>query len=182
MLGYIATESGNRSHLIVKKDINAYWKWPQNIRVNGIYLDSVKQSSLPYYQDLYRYAKDVFGKDFKVVITLDKNIKEDNLELRTLADIVVGFKGSYDTFKDSRLDYDNKKLNNNKELEFAALIHDCPSTENMNTAIKKSIESNIRFVYITNDKSTNDLKFLPKYFEDEVNTIASKKKRIIFNY
>ena len=116
---------------------------------------------------MYQYTKDVFGKDVKIVIAHHENIREENQVSAT-----VDFKGTNQKFSVySKHSFIMKPIHGSSE--FAAFIHDCTNKEAMIASVKKAIVSNFRYVFISNHKSYDMFKFLPSYFDDDVDCIAS---------
>ena len=152
-------------------------KWSLAIRPNGIYFadaDAKNASSpLEYFQNLYNYTKVQFGENIKIFTAYNSALYKKYIQTDTgnFTDVATAFDGKSSDFVKAKFDSIN-----NKNAELIAFVQSSDTTEDMKNIIKSAAEKKFRYIYVTNgDKSYTSL---PKYLEDEVKYISSKKNKI----
>lgn len=183
ILAYISAGFGTRNLTDIKSDILKYSSWPENYRVDGIYLDEIyldfntwknKKRALKY-REIYRYIKEIFGNQSLVISNLaemDRNIRREyvceneNFLGVCFTDIAVTFLDIYKNWMNYEVTSDSIARNHRQ----AVIIHGCLNYKEMKKAIKKADESNIGYVFATGNFQWDTL---PSYFLGQVEYTAS---------
>ena len=189
-IGYVLF--ANRSISDVQADIVKYSKWPKEYRLNGVFID--KQSTnkslvANYYTQIYNYTKTVFNdsnalvvsnmqKTFPVEFFCSDGLKNNKSCLgKRVLDIGVAFEGNYESWE-SNHDLEPYMTSYLNSTQLAAMVYDCSNADDMKEMISDAIESNIGYVYVTDQTALDKKRLysrLPVYFKDEVDYIASLK-------
>lgn len=188
MIGYVYTKSGSRAMSAVQADILKYSQWPEQYRPDGIFFDEVsdQKSKVAYYDQIYAYAKSLFGSSsivitnpgttFPVEYFCSSGFKNNVCAGNPATDVGVTFESSYnDWLSDHSMEPYTKSL---KSTQLAMIVYGCPTSANMRDLINQAVSLNIGYVYVSDQllSSTSDpYSKLPTYFNDEVNLIASLK-------
>lgn len=178
LIGYIFTGNGTTPIDQVTKSIDAYFSWPESYRVDGIFLDEASENLtlLAYYQHIYNYTKSLFGNSSLVVTNTGINFPLDyicsshaNKECVGLraTDIGVTFENTSDAWMNYTLNYYTKLIS---KSNLAVLVKNCSSSVDMKRAIDKAVNSNVGYVYVTDQL---DWGSLPRYFQEQVDYVAS---------
>jgi hypothetical protein len=165
VLGYVATNYGNRPVVDVKNEINAYKSW---YGVDGIFLDEVHYDAayLPYYKTLATYIRAAKGG----FVMLNPGMVPAEGYVK-LADTTVVFEDSYADYvgwvpPSWMYKYPAGKLTH--------LVYKAADATQLTNAINLSRSRNAGMIYITNDVLNNPWDTLPTYWTSEVNTMTAK--------
>ncbi len=174
MIGYVATNYGNRDIDDVKADVLKYSRDfnTNDYKVTGIFFDEASVSSdwqpLNYYRELYQFVKnsiDTSALDF-VVFNHGTNIPEVYL---SLADVNIIYE---DSFKNWEKYKPNSHVANNIADGLGALVYAAMNETDMQVAMDLVLDRNIEYAFITDDSLPNPWDELPSYWNQEVAYIS----------
>jgi Spherulation-specific family 4 len=181
VLGYVATNYGNRDMTSVTKDIVTYRLF---YNVDGIFIDEMAntQERLSYYERIYKYIKSV-ASDFKVIGNPGMPYTVEGY--LGAADTLVIFEGSIALFADFRPLVTAPWVANYPRERFANIVYGATSETDLIRALDKAGQTRAGSVFITDGRLPNPYRGLPAYWAQEVATIrardltlASGKKRM----
>jgi hypothetical protein len=171
LLGYISTRYGDRNIDEVKAEIDLYDTY---YNINGIFLDEAASNAnqLNYYQELCDY---IHTKSNLAQVILNQGTHPDERYLQLpAANTLIIFENSASAWDGEQpLAYADRYAAD----RFAALIHSAPTVKDMQASIDLAVERNIRYVYITDDRSDdadqNPWNQLPSYWDEEIRYIQT---------
>ena len=164
VIGYVATEYGQRPIAQAEADARNYKAW---YGVSGIFLDQAPASraQLGYYRNLADYIR---GISRGAVVWLNPGIYPDQAYM-SVADVVMTFEGPYARYRDSRVP---GWVSQYPPGRFANTIYATSSAEFEN-ALHQSAGANAGNVFITDRSGTNPYSGLPAYWAHESASVAA---------
>ena len=165
VLGYSATDDGQRPIGQVEADIRNYKAW---YGVTGIFLDSVNGvgSELSYYDHLTSYIHKIIPG---ASIWLNPGIYPDQ-QYMSLGNVVMVFEGTYAQYRAAQVPGWADKY---PATRFANTIYGASSSAQASSAISLSRSRNAGYVYVTNLSGANPYNALPSYWATEASAIAT---------
>src|SRR5271170_4257750 len=165
VLGYSATDDGQRPVGQIEADIRNYKAW---YGVTGIFLDSVNgvPSELSYYAQLTSYIHKIIPG---ATIWLNPGIYPDQ-QYMSLGNVMMVFEGTYAQYQDAQVP---SWASNYPATRFANTIYGASSSAQASSAVSLSRSRNAGYVYVTNLAGTNPYDALPSYWSTLVATIAN---------
>ena len=161
VLGYVHTQYGKRNRIVVKKDIDRWYRW---YTIDGIFLDEQANTAgrENYYQYLYRYIK---TKDLNALVAGNPGAPAPESYLffkaaRTV-DLLCLFENGNGFSDWSPPAWTGKWQNSN----FCVLLYNTGTGE-YRQAAHYAINRKAGWMYITDNTLPNPWKTLPDYFED----------------
>lgn len=157
LIGYVYSNYGNRNINEVKNDIDTWVSiYP---KVKGFFIDetSSDSSKINYYQEIYNYIKAKNPQHF--VIFNHGVIPEPSYF--SFCDIDIVFENSPDKINDYKPNDAMLSLNKSK---FAAIIHSAKE-EDLEKILSYMDESQIGYIYITDDILPNPYNTLAKFWD-----------------
>jgi hypothetical protein len=179
VLGYVATQYGNRDLAEARKDIDKYISF---YNINGIFIDEMANTKerLPYYETLYQYVKG-YNVHYKVIgnpgmpYTLERYLDA--------ADTLVTFEGSVAVYGDFRPMATAPWVAHYPRERFANIVYAATSKNDLIQALDQAGQNHAGAVFITDGTLPNPYRGLPAYWGQEVAairardlTLASRKK------
>jgi hypothetical protein len=179
VVAYVYTDGGNTPIATVESQISTYISQYGSL-INGFFLDGmlVTPSTLSYYQSLDSYIKGIEssytvignpGQPFLNGVTPQQYL--------STADIFNIFEGP-NTAPSGDPGFNNYPYGLNwfqsyPRDRFANVIYDVPTASDMLADLKKAVQLNAGYVYITDQTLPNPYSQLPSYWNQEVAAIAS---------
>ena len=168
-IGYVHTQYGDRPIAEVKRDIDLYYQY---FGVRGIFIDESASNvaEIDYYQDIYNYIK---AKGDRELVIINPGTHTDREYItRPAADTSVIFENYSHVWGEYQ---PQAYVDSNQSEHFASLIHSVSDAATMKSHLDKAVESNIGYIYITDDSPNNDdgdpWNSLPPYWQEEVDYI-----------
>lgn len=172
MLGYVATNYGQRPWTQVKSEIDLY---QAHFPVGGIFLDEAASSTqhLEYYQRIYKYIK-TQAKLHQVVTNPGTHTDEAYLKPPQATDTAVVF----ENFGREWLTYQpSTYLSQYDRRRFAIMLHGVSDPKAMEKYLDLSLERNVGYVYITNDlHQDNPWDTVPSYWSAQIAAIRARNR------
>jgi Spherulation-specific family 4 len=167
VLGYVATDYGNRDVNSVTKEVDQYRAF---YNVDGIFIDEMAntQERLPYYESIYKYIKCI-AADFKVIGNPGMPYTVEGY-LGT-ADTLVIFEGSSALYSDYRPLATAPWVANYPRERFANIVYGATSVSDLIRVLDKAGQTRAGSVFITDGRLPNPYRGLPAYWAQEVAAI-----------
>jgi Spherulation-specific family 4 len=164
VLGYVATEYGQRPIAQAEADARNYKAW---YGVSGIFLDQTPASraQLGYYRSLADYIR---GISRGAVVWLNPGIYPDQAYM-SVADVVMTFEGPYTRYRNSRAPGWASQYPPGR---FANTIFAASSAE-FESALRQSAGAIAGYVFITDRSGTDPYSGLPAYWANESASVAA---------
>lgn len=174
IVGYVATNYGQRDLQAVKADIDLYAK---HFQVEGIFLDETasERPKLNYYRQLYQYVKERH-KLRQVIINPGTDVDESYVR-EPVADVAVIFENYHRHWMQYKPPSYIKKY---APQRFATLIH-TSGNRLIKSSIDRALKHQFGYIYMTNDSTSsgdlNPWNSLPTYWTAQVNYIQKLNGR-----
>lgn len=167
LLGYVATNYGNRPIAEVKQDVDRYISFYGAGTLNGIIVDQMATSTdqLAYYQQLNSYIHSQ-NAGYKVFGIPGTHTAEAYL---SAADVLVTYEhdsGYADYVPDAwTASYSADR--------FAHLMINVPDATTMRSYVDLAVSRNVGYVFVTSDVENNPWDTLPGYWDAQVAYVAA---------
>lgn len=164
ILGYVATDHGNRDAGEIRREIDAYYAWYQ---VDGIFFDQATTDCgfMSYYADLHSYVK---AKANKALIVLNPGIMTNECFM-TAADIVITFENTYQTYVTEY--HEATWVRKYRADRIWHLVYDAPTPTEMQNAVRLSKQRRTGWIYVTSGTMPNPWNALPSYWNEELSAV-----------
>ena len=156
VIGYVHTSYGQRSIDLVKADID---KYRSMYGVDGFFIDETAAGidKIAYYRDVAAYIRAKPTAGTTIVLNPGTSCAEDYM---AVGDIVVILENAYA----ASVSWTPPEWASRYPSErFSVIIHTCPSSAAMITALQRAQAQNVKYVYVTDDKLPNPFDKLPSY-------------------
>ena len=162
VVGYVHTSYGRRALDHVRADVASY---RQFYGVNDVFFDEVSsaEEQLSYYETL---STEVRGAKGMVLLNPGMHPHEGYMPL---ADQVITFEGTYDTYRRAQMPAWTAKYPASKFTHLVYSTH----RRNLGNALSLADRRRAGNVYVTNDSGDNPWDTLPSYWSDELTQLST---------
>lgn len=154
----------------VEGDIANWYSWYGSYGLGGIFFDDAQNvcGTNNAYVNLYIAVNTYTKQNHAGALTADNPGAVADQCYAQAADILVMFEGTYASY--STWTAPAWELNANNPSEFWNLVYDTPTQANMESAIARSKQNDVGYIYVTSDDLPNPWDTLPTstYWNDEV--------------
>jgi hypothetical protein len=168
VVGYVYTNSGNRSLTTVESAVAAYKAQYPNL--SGIFVDemAITSSKLSYYQSLYSYIKSE-NSNWQVIGNPGTDTISSYLSPTPAADILVTFENGsgYTSYAPSTWQASYSASS------FANVVYTVNTAATMEQYLSLSVTNRAGNVYFTDGTGSNPYSQLPSYWSSEVAAVSA---------